>query len=89
LDVRKDFSIRQSWWVRADHELRRGVVDVGDVGLEPSQATDFGLQLTVHALVAAGQLDELVPFDRDLSRDRLLRLGDLLEPLKSGFGLEG
>jgi hypothetical protein len=64
--------------VGADHEFRRRVVDVGDVGLEPGQPPGLGLQVTVDGPLATGESDEPVAFDRPLAGDDLLGLGDLL-----------
>jgi hypothetical protein len=51
---------------------RRGL-QVRDVALKPGQGTRFGLQVTVDALGATGELDEPVPLDRRLPGDGLLR----------------
>jgi hypothetical protein len=76
--------------VGVDHEVRRGVVDVGDVALEPSQATSLGLQLPVDRLLGVDELDEPVPLDRLLPGDGLLGLGDLLiDPPQGAAGPVG
>jgi hypothetical protein len=48
-------------------------LQVRDVALQPGQGTRFGLQVTVDALGATGELDEPVPPDRRLPGDGLLR----------------
>jgi site-specific DNA recombinase len=45
--LRKDHLDAPELVVGTDHELGRGVVDVGDVGLEPRQRTGLGFQVAV------------------------------------------
>ena len=64
--------------VGADDELRGLAGEVGGVALDPGQRPGFGLQVTVHALLGPGELDEPVTFDRNLSGDGFFGFGDLL-----------
>ena len=64
--------------VGAHHVLRSRRLEVGDVALQPGQGTRFGLEVTVDAAAAGGELDEPVPLHRRLPGDRLLRFDDLL-----------
>jgi hypothetical protein len=64
--------------VRADHELGVHAGQVGDVPLDPGQATRLGLQGPVDGLGRPGELDEPVPLHRCLPGHRALGLGDLL-----------
>jgi hypothetical protein len=59
--------------VGADDELWGLAGEVGGVALDPGQGSGFGLQVTVDALGATGELDEPVPLDRRLPGDGLLR----------------
>jgi hypothetical protein len=57
-----------------------------DVALQTRESAGLGLEVAVDPAGAAGQLDELVPFDRSLTLDRLLRLRDLLVDPAQGAG---
>ncbi len=64
--------------VGVDDELRRRGGEVGGVALPARQGTGLGLQLAVHRLRRAGQLDVAVAFDRGFAVDGALGFGDLL-----------
>src|SRR5215207_11523907 len=58
--------------ISAHHVLSSRRLQIGDVALQPGQGTRFGLEVTVDAAAAAGELDEPVPLHRRLPGDRLL-----------------
>jgi hypothetical protein len=64
--------------VGADHELGIHLDQVRDVAFPAGQGSSLGLEVPVHALGRAGELDEPVPLHRDLAGDRALGLADLL-----------